>query len=79
MGLLDKHLHARLRVHQGRPLAAMLSYRCKHAATHTSPAPPTRTGHSATRLGEEVLIFGGMVDGECSAELLSLHLPPMLA
>ena len=54
----------------------MLSYRCKHAAT---PAPPTRTGHSATRLGEEVLIFGGMVDGECSAELLSLHLPPMLA
>ena len=55
----------------------MHSYRCEPAATHTSPT--TRTGHSFTRLGEEVLIFGGMVDGECSAELLSLRLPPTLA
>ena len=47
------------------------------SALRASSAPSHRTGHTATRLGDEVLIFGGMLDGECTAELLALHVPTL--
>ena len=43
------------------------------AVLPASSAPPHRTGHTATLVHDELVIFGGMCEGECTADLVILH------
>ena len=38
----------------------------------TADAPPPRSGHTAVRLGSDVVVFGGHVGGECTAATVAL-------
>ena len=40
---------------------------------NAASAPPLRTGHTANLLGDEIIIVGGMCDGECTSEVLVVH------
>ena len=45
-----------------------------HTEDESTTKPALRTGHTATRLRDELLVFGGSVDGTCTASVLALHL-----
>ena len=40
----------------------------------TADAPPPRSGHTAVRLGSDVVVFGGHVGGECTAATVALDI-----
>ena len=41
---------------------------------HSNAAFEHRTGHTATLVGEYIILFGGQIDGECTASLEALHI-----
>ena len=42
-------------------------------ALESTDAPPPRSGHTATLVGKEVIIFGGTSEGQCTSTVAAVH------
>ena len=54
------------------PMAARRGVVAAFESLPTADAPPPRSGHTAVRLGSDVVVFGGHVGGECTAATVAL-------
>ena len=42
-------------------------------ALESTDAPPPRSGHTATLVGREIIIFGGTSEGQCTSTVAAVH------